>query len=56
MEKLKLKENNIIGFMSVLITFYKLNQNVNIENHDNFIYLSKILDLILNICLEKNNF
>ena len=55
MEKLKLKENNIIGFMSVLITFYKLNQNVNIENHDNFIYLSKILDLILNICLEKNN-
>ena len=51
MNKLKQKEKNIIRFMSVLISFYKSNDNVKIENHDNFICLSKILDLILNICL-----
>ena len=54
MKKLKEKEKNIIQFMSLLITFYKSNQNVKIENHSNFIYLSDILDLILIICLENN--
>jgi len=40
--------------MSILITFYKSNQNVKIENRNNFIYLSDILELILIICLENN--
>ena len=54
MKKLKEKEKNIIRFMSILITFYKSNQNVKIENRSNFIYLSDILELILIICLENN--
>ena len=54
LQKFKLKEKYIIKFMSVLITYYKSNQNIIIENHHNFICLSTLLDTILNICLENN--
>jgi len=50
---LKKKDINFVRFMSVLITFYNSNENVKVKNHDNFISLSNILDLILNTCLEN---
>ena len=54
-KKLKQKGNNIIRFMSVLITFYKSNENMNIPNHENFIHLSNILDYILSACVQNEN-
>ena len=51
--KLKINENNLLRFMYVLITFYKSNKIIRIENYDNLIYLSNILDYILDYC--KNN-
>ena len=53
MSKIKQNETNLIRFMSVLITFYKTNKIIKIENYDNLNYLSNILDYILNTC-KKN--
>ena len=53
LRKINRNDKNIIRFMSVLITFYKSNQIVRMENSDNFKYLSNILDKILNKCLEN---
>ena len=53
LRKINRNDKNIIRFMSVLITFYKSNQIVRMENSDNFKYLSNILDEILNKCLEN---
>ena len=53
LNKLKQNDNNLVRFMSVLITFYKINKIIKIENYENLIYLSKILDNVLNIC-KKN--
>ena len=50
---LKKNENNLVRFMSVLITFYKSNQILKIENYDNLNYLSNILDYILNTCIKN---
>ena len=47
------KDINYIRFISVLITFYNSSENIKIQNHDNFISLSNILDLILNTCLKN---
>ena len=52
-DKLKKKESNLIRFMSVLITFYKENQIIKIENLENFSYLANILDSVLNICIDN---
>ena len=52
--KLKQSGKYIIKFISVLTTYYKSNQNMNIENYDNFVYFSNILELILTICLQNN--
>jgi len=49
---LKKNENNLVRFMSVLITFYRSNQILKIENYDNLNYLSNILDYILNTCIK----
>ena len=51
--KLKQNDDNLIRFMSVLITFYKYNLILKIENYDNLIYLSNILDYILNTCIKN---
>ena len=53
LNKIKKNETNLIRFMSVLITFYKINKIIKIENYDNLNYLSKILDYVLNTC--RNN-
>ena len=50
LNKIKKNETNLIRFMSVLITFYKSNQIIKIENYDNLNYLSNILDYVLNTC------
>ena len=53
LDKLKKNENNLIRFMSVLITFYKYNSIIKIENYDNLNYLSEILDYVLNTCVKN---
>ena len=53
LNKLKQNDDNLIRFMSVLITFYKYNLILKIENYDNLIYLSNILDYILNTCVKN---
>ena len=45
--------DNIVKFMSVLITFYKLNKIIKISNNDNLNSLSQILNHILDIA-SKN--
>ena len=52
--KIKSKEQNLIRFMSVLITFYKSNKILKIENYDNLNILTNILSYILDIC-KKND-
>ena len=52
--KLKKNENDLIRFMSILITYYKMNKIIKVENYDNLKHLYIILDLALNIC-SKNN-
>ena len=52
--KLKQSEKNLIRFMSVLITFYKGNKIIKIENYDNLNFLSNILDYVLNACRSNN--
>ena len=54
--KLKQSGKYLIKFISVLITYYKSNQNVNIENYENFVYFSNILELILTICLQNKKY
>ena len=39
--------------MSVLITFYKYNLILKIENYDYLIYLSNILDYLLNTYIKN---
>ena len=51
--KIETKEQNLIRFMSVLITFYKSNKILKIENYDNLNDLTNILNYILDTC--KNN-
>ena len=51
--KIKSKEQNLIRFMSVLITFYKSNTILKIENYDNLNILTNILSYILDTC-KKN--
>ena len=53
LDKLKQNEKNLIRFMSVLITFYKYNSIIKIENYDNLNYLSEILDYVLNTCINN---
>jgi hypothetical protein len=55
MDKLKKNDNNLINFMSVLITYYKLNKIIKVQNYDNLKHLSIILDLVLNICIKKQS-
>ena len=50
---LKQNENNLVRFMSVLITYYKANKMLKMENYDNLNYLSNILDYILNSCINN---
>ena len=40
--------------MSVLITFYKGNKIIKIENYDNLKFLSNLLDYTLNTCRSNN--
>ena len=54
MNKIKQNEENLVRFMYVLITFYKTNKIIKIENYDNLEYLSNILDYVLNTC-KKND-
>ena len=54
MNKIKQNEANLVRFMYVLITFYKTNKIIKIENYDNLKYLSNILDYVLNTC-KKND-
>ena len=53
LNKLKQNDNNLVRFISVLITFYKTNKIIKIENYENFNYLSKILDYVLNTCKKS---
>ncbi len=50
---LKQNDNNLIRFMSVLITYYRSNRMLKIENYDNLNYLSSILDYVLNSCVKN---
>ena len=54
LNKIKQNEQNLFKFMSVLITFYRLNKIIKIENNENFNYLSIILNYVLDIC-NKNS-
>ena len=54
MNKIKQNEANLVRFIYVLITFYKTNKIIKIENYDNLKYLSNILDYVLNTC-KKND-
>ena len=50
MDKLLKSDENLVKFMSVLITFYKSNKIVRLQNYDNLTYLSNILDYVLKTC------
>ena len=52
-KKIKSKEQNLIRFMSVLITFYKSNKILKIENYNNLNTLTNILSYVLDTC-KKN--
>ena len=51
--KIKSKEQNLIRFMSVLITFYKSNKIIKIENYDNLNTLANILSYVLDTFKKK---
>lgn len=53
LNKIKQNDTNLIRFMSVLITFYKSNSILKIDNYDNLNYLSNILDYVLNTCIKN---